>query len=70
MSEGCLRQFDHVQRSEINAQMRKSELIKVEGTKKCRGKPKRKLVELVKKDMSNKEVTKSTTLDRILFLIN
>lgn len=50
--------------------MRKSELIKVEGTKKCRGKPKRKLVELVKKDMSNKEVTKSTTLDRILFLIN
>ena len=49
--------------------MRKSALIQVEGMNKYWGKPKTKLVGLVKKDMSIKEVTKSMTLDRISFLI-
>ena len=31
-------------------------MIQVEGTKKCRGRPKTTLVEIVKKDMSTKEV--------------
>jgi hypothetical protein len=46
--------FPHVHRRVINALVRKSELIQVEGTKKGR-----------EKDMSIKEVGKSLTLYRI-----
>ena len=49
----------------INAQIRKSELIQVEGMKRGIGKPKITLVEVIKEDMSIKEVTKKITLDRI-----
>ena len=45
--------------------IRKSELIQVEGTKKGRGRPKITLVDVVKKDMSIKEVTEAMTTDRI-----
>ena len=58
--------FGHVQRRATNALVKESELIQVEGTKKSRGRPKRTL-EVVKKDTSIKEVTKtkSMTFDRI-----
>jgi hypothetical protein len=57
MRESCLRWFGHVQRREINAPVRKSELIQVEGTKKCKGIPKITLIEVVKNDMLIKNVT-------------
>ena len=38
-------------------------MIQVEGTKKGRGRP--KLVEVIKKDMGIKGVTKSMTIDRV-----
>ena len=50
---------------ETNAPIWKSELIQVEGTKKGRGRPKIKLVEVIKKDMLINEVTESMTLDRV-----
>ena len=37
MRESCLRWFGHVQRRVINALVRKSELIQMEGTKEGRG---------------------------------
>ena len=46
--ESHLRCFDHVQRKETNAPVRKSELIQVEGTKRGRGKPRITLVEVIK----------------------
>ena len=63
--ESCLRWFGHVQRRVINATIRKSGLIQVKGTKKCRGRPKLTLVEKVKADMSIKEVIESMMLGRI-----
>ena len=47
----------------IKALVRKSELIQVKGTKECGGRTKITLVEVVKKDMSIKEVTKDMTSD-------
>ena len=50
MRESCLRWFGHVQRRVINASVRQSEMIQVEGTKKKgRGRPIITLVEVVKK---------------------
>jgi hypothetical protein len=49
MRECHLRWFGHVQGREINASVRKSELIQVEGTKEGRGRPKITLIEVVKK---------------------
>ena len=40
-----------------NTLVRKSEFIQVKGTKKGRGRPKITLVEVIKNDMSIKEVT-------------
>ena len=55
-----LRWFNHVQRRASNEP---SELIQVEGTKKCEGKPKITLVEVVNKiknkDMSIREATEN-----------
>jgi hypothetical protein len=65
MRESHLRWFGHVQRRAINAPVRKSELIQVEGTKKGRGRPKITLIEVVKNDMLIKKVTESMTSDRI-----
>ena len=48
----------------INAQIRKSELIQVEGMKRDIGRPKITLVEVIKKDMSIKDVTERNTLDK------
>jgi hypothetical protein len=45
--------------------VKKSELIQVERTKKGIGRPKIILVEVVKKDISIKEVTYGLTLERI-----
>ena len=41
--------FGHVQNRAINAPMRKSDLIQVEGTKRGRGRPKITSVKVVKK---------------------
>ena len=49
----------------IHTPIRKSKLIQVKGMKKDRGRPKITLIEVVKKDMSIKDVTKSITSDRI-----
>ena len=65
IGESCLRFFDHVQRRAINAQVRKSELIRVKGMKKGRGRPRIALIELVKKDMSIMKITKGMISDRI-----
>ena len=51
MRESRLRWFSHVQKRTINAIVRKSELIQVEGTKKGRGRPKITLIKVIKKDM-------------------
>ena len=58
MRKNSLKNFDHVERKVIiNAPMTKRELIQVKTMEKGRGRPKIKLVELVKIDMSIKEVT-------------
>ena len=49
MRESCLRWFGHVQRRVINALVRKSELIQMEGTKEGRGRSKIILIEVIKK---------------------
>ena len=64
MRESRLTQFDYMQRREINAPVRKSELIQKK-KKRGRGRPKITIVEVVKNDMSIKEVRKSEILDRI-----
>jgi hypothetical protein len=48
MRESLLRWFSHVQRRLINAPVRKSELIQVEGTEKSKGRPKITLIGVVK----------------------
>ena len=63
MRESYLRWFGHVQKRLTNSPVRKSELIQVEATKKGRGRP--KLVEVIKKDMAIKGVTKSMTINRV-----
>ena len=66
MKESCLRWFGHVQRRVINASVRQSEMIQVEGTKKKgRGRPIITLVEVVKKNVSIKEVREVMTSERI-----
>ena len=47
--ESHLRWFGHVQTRAINALVRNSKLIQVEGNKKGRGRPKITLLELIKK---------------------
>ena len=55
MKKNSLKNFDHVERKVIiNAPMTKRELIQVKTMEKGRGRPKIKLVELVKIDMSIK----------------
>lgn len=58
MNEGHLKYFGHVYMRVINAPMRNSKLIYVEGTKKGRGIPKITLIKMVKNDMLIQEVTK------------
>ena len=53
MRKNSLKNFDHVERKVINAPMTKRELIQVKRMEKGRGRPKIKLVKLVKIDMSN-----------------
>ena len=55
----------HDQRREINALVRKSELIQVEGMKKSKGRPNIIFVKVFKKDISIKEVIETMILDRI-----
>ena len=55
----------HVLRREINELVRKSELIQVEGTKKGKRRPKITLIEVIKNNMSIKEVIERLTLDKI-----
>jgi len=43
---------------------KKSELVQVEGIKKGRGRPKLTLVEVIKRDLSIKKITKNMTLNR------
>ena len=50
--ESCFRWFGHVQRRAMNAFVRKSELIQVEGMKKGRGRPNITLLEVVKKNVN------------------
>ena len=57
MRKNSLKNFDHVERKVINSPMTKRKLIQVKRMEKGRGRPKIKLVELVKIDMSIKEVT-------------
>ena len=40
-------------------------MIQIEGTKKCRGRPKITLIEVIKNNMSIKEVIERLTLDKI-----
>ena len=54
-----------MQRREINALMRMSDLIQVKGTKRDRRRHKIILVEVIKNDMFIREVTMCTILDRI-----
>ena len=54
-----LRWFDHVKRRVSNELVRNSELIQVEGTKRGRGRQKITLVEVIKKDMSIREIIES-----------
>ena len=46
MRKSNFRWFVHVYRTTINAPMRKSELLQVEGTKKGKGRPKISLIEV------------------------
>ena len=41
----------------------------VEGTKKGRGRPKIILIEVIKKDMSIKKVTKNMTMDNVVKIV-
>ena len=62
--ESHLRWLGHVQRRAINARVRKSELDQVERTIKNRGWPSITLVEVIKRDLSIKKITKNMTLNR------
>ncbi len=55
MVKSCLRWFGHGQRSKINVWMRKSELIQVEETKKCKGK---QLITLIYRSSKKKKNVK------------
>ena len=57
MRKNSLKNFDHVERKVINSPMTKRKLIQVKRMEKGRGRPKIKLVKLVKIDLSIKEVT-------------
>ena len=57
--------LSHDQRREINALIRKSELIQVERTRKSKGRPNITFVNVFKKYISIKEVTETAILDRI-----
>lgn len=59
--ESHLRWLGHVQRRAINARVRKSEWDQVERTIKNRGWPSITLVEVIKDDLSIKEVTENMT---------
>ena len=61
----CWTQISLVQKRIKNAPVRKTKLIYVEGMKKSRGRPKITLIEVIKREMSIKGVTKSMTLDRV-----
>ena len=61
--ESCLRWFGHVHSKVINAPVRMSELIQVEGTE-SRGRPKITLI-VVKNDMSIKKIRESMISNRI-----
>ena len=63
MRESRLRRFGHIQKREIIALVRKSELIQVVGTKKDRGRPKITSTE-VNNNMLLNNITESMTLDR------
>ena len=60
-----MRLFDHVQRRAINASTKNSEFLQVEVMNKGRERPKITSVEVVKDDISIKEVTKSMTSNKI-----
>ena len=54
-----------MQSKATNAPVKKSEFIQVEGTKKCKRRPKITLVEVIKMEMSIKRVTKNMTLNKV-----
>ena len=60
-----MRWFDHVKRRVSNEPVSNSELIQVKGTKRGRGRQKITLVEVIKKDMSIRELIENMTSDRI-----
>ena len=64
MRETFLRWFGDFSRNAINAPVKKIE-FNLREQKKSRGRPKLTLIDIVKKDISIKEVTKSVTSDRI-----
>lgn len=49
----------------MHAWAQRSDLVQVEGAKRARGRLKGTLVELVRKDMITKNLTKNMPLDRI-----
>ena len=66
MRENRLRWFDHIQRKPINAPVRKSDAIHVEGNDaRGRGRPKLIWIEIIKKDLVWCGLTDIMTLDRV-----
>ena len=67
MRESRMRWFSHIQRIAINALVRKSELIQVEGTKKGRGKQRITSLEVVKKKCSIQLLEVELTFNRMCY---
>ena len=65
MRENRLRWFCHIQRRPINAPVKKSYAIHIEGNARGRGRPKLTWVEIIKKDLVWCGLTDIMTLDRV-----
>ena len=65
MRENRLRWFDHIQRRPINAPVRKSDAIHIEGNARERGRPKLTWIEIIKKDLVWCGLTDIMALDRV-----
>ena len=69
MRESCLRWFGHVQRRVINALVRKSELIQMEGTKECRGSTTNNINRSDKKRTYQNFFLNDTSIKEVTFLL-
>ena len=67
MRETRLRWFGYVQRTSVDAPVRRCEMINISGGKRGRGRPKKSLDEMIKKDLRVVGVTEDLAQDKKLW---